>query len=58
MPNSMAQRVAVGELLRDFLADCLMKTGHLQLNVLAFIITILSHIFSSDALIVLKNDLK
>jgi hypothetical protein len=49
------QKVAVGELLRDFLADCLMKIGYLQLTVLTFMITTLYPIFASDTLIVLKK---
>jgi hypothetical protein len=49
------QKVAVGELLRVFLADCLMKTGYLQLNVLAFIIPTLYPIFGSETLIVLEK---
>jgi hypothetical protein len=44
-------QVAVGELHRDFLADCLMKIGDLQLNVLTFMITTLYPIFASDTLL-------
>jgi hypothetical protein len=49
------QKVAVRELLRDFLVDCLMKIGYLQLNVLRFMIPTLSPIFASDTLIVLEK---
>jgi hypothetical protein len=49
------QKVAVGDLHGDSLADCMTKTAYLQLIVLAFIISTCCPISGSGSLLVLKK---